>query len=711
MTPFLFDSETWPIAPGLQAPPVVCGQWQTVEGPRVALAREYRQRLIMALSNGERMAGHYTAFDMAAAASTWPDLIPLIFQAYADDKVTCTFIREKLLLVAAGREHSGQKYDLASCLDRAKVAHRFNIGADGKKDEYWRTRYSELRSIEPESWPEDARRYAREDVTGLVQLYQHQEKHAPAGWLKDQHRRARADFWLTLASCHGLRVDQDHVHRLSQQTNAESVTLKASLLEAKLVRPNGVKDTKRARLRMFDQRKAQDLPIPLTPGGKEAKKEKGDDFEGMIQAAVRAYRLCAQDKESTKALEFVATTVDDCRETGDQTLIDYARYGSLSKLKGRIRRLAAAGNLPIQTRFNAVLKTGRTSSTAGKSKAGDPLSRYGDQIQNLDRAAGVRECYIARPGFVLLSVDYSAAELHTLAQVCLYLGLDSQMAKILRSGKDVHMWFGALMKGWSYEWAQEARKGMHGPENQKAAKDARQMAKAANFGFPGGLGVRKFRLFALGTYGVKLTDQEAKDLKAAWFAAFPEMPEYFDHVNELIESGEPLQHFTSGRFRGGASYCAACNSYFQGLAADMALDAGFDVSRECYTGAGVLFGSRIVNFIHDELLLEVPEALAHECAERVVHLMEAAGRRWCPGVSPGAEPALSRRWRKKAEPVYSVDKRLIPWEDRDLSGEQKKDAAGNLRPVLELIQEERKGGDLIPLSWKYGIEVERILAA
>ena len=689
-----FDAETWPIAPGLQAPPVVCGQWSTPEGPALALAPEFRQRIVQALQ-AETVAGHSVAYDMAAIAATWPEVLPLIFQAYAEGRVTCTYVREKLLLVAAGREHSGQKYDLAGCLDRAKIPHAFKTEG-GKKAETWRTRYSELRDTPPDQWPEDARRYAQEDVRGGEALYLHQERHAPAGWLEDQHRRARADFWLTLAAAWGMRTDQEHVHRLAQATSAEAVTLRASLQKAGLVRSNGVKDTKAARLRMIAQRVSQGLPLPLTPAGKEAKKADPDSFPACILQAAGDFLKGPRPGESdsdlgkrTIALTYVSTTVDACAETGDQTLIDYARFGSLSKLKGRIKRLAAAGALPIQTRFNVILKTGRTSSTAGKSKAGEPVSRYGDQIQNLDRAPGVRECYRARPGFVLLSVDYSAAELHTLAQVCLYLGLDSTMAKVLNSGKDIHLWFGALMKGWTYEWAKANK-------SRPEVKAARQMAKAANFGFPGGLGVLKFRLFALGTYGVRLTDQEAKDLKAAWFAAFPEMVEYFAHVNALIESGEPLRHFTSLRYRGGASYCAACNSYFQGLAADMALDAGFDVSRECYTGDGILRGSRIVDFIHDELLLEVPVAIAHECAERVVHLMEEAGRRWCPGVSPGAEPALSWRWRKKAEPVY-LDGRLIPWEDREVSQET----------VME-IREARTAGDLIPLSWKYGLEVERI---
>lgn len=251
------------------------------------------------------------------------------------------------------------------------------------------------------------------------------------------------------------------------------------------------------------------------------------------------------------------------------------------------------------------------------------------------------------------------------------------------------------MKGWDYNWAQEARKGLHGPEAKAAAKKARQMAKAANFGFPGGLGVETFRLFAAKTYEVILSDAEARELKAAWFAAFPEMIQYFDLMNGVIKSGEPLHHFKSDRYRGSLTYCSACNSPFQGMASDMAKEAGFDLAEACYVKGvdPVLFGCRVVNFIHDEFVLEVPIERAHECAMRVVEVMEDAGREWCPDVNVRAEPALSLRWRKAAEPEY-LDGRLIPWEHRPQGSEEP-----NKEDALAAC-----GGDRIIANWTYGRE-------
>ena len=114
---------------------------------------------------------------------------------------------------------------------------------------------------------------------------------------------------------------------------------------------------------------------------------------------------------------------------------------------------------------------------------------------------------------------------------------------------------------------------------------------------------------------------------------------------------------------GGATYCATCNTFFQGLAADMAKDAAFNLAAGTYLGAGDLAGSRVVGFIHDEFLVEVPERTAHEAARAVQLVMEEAGRAWCPDVPVRAEPALMRAWSKGAEPAYDSEGRLIPWED------------------------------------------------
>ena len=530
---------------------------------------------------------------------------------------------------------------------------------------------------------------------------------APRAWLVDQYRQARAAFWQTLTSAWGMRVDPRAVSEFAEQTEAEHEIARQFLTTGDgfaewaeawnannpdadpmgpewlpehyrggLVRAVGTKSTKAAKDRMRAVCTAKGLRTTLTATGRKKLEAGGDE------TAIRA--------------EYVSLDADACLSTGDPVLIAYARYTSISTLRSRAERLrlAAAAGLPIQPRYDNLKETGRTSCSAGDSKPGRALLAYGDQTQNLPRSPGLRECYTARPGCLILSVDWRAAELHTLAQTCLDLRFDSQLARVLNSGRDVHLWFGSVMRGWAYEWAAAALKGEHGEDARKAAKSARQAAKAANFGFPGGLGIEKFRMFAAKTYQVFLTEQEARDLKDRWLDAFPEMTLYFGYISSLVESGEPLTQHGSGRVRGRIRYTSAANTYFQGRCADMAKDTGWRLACEIWLHG---LQARLWAFAHDEFLLEVPEHCAHEVAARVVEIMQDAGRTWCPGAPVMAEPALQRSWRKGAEPAYRAG-RLIPHEDRDIGADV----------IAKVKKELARGRSALHASWTFGVTEQRI---
>jgi DNA polymerase family A len=113
----------------------------------------------------------------------------------------------------------------------------------------------------------------------------------------------------------------------------------------------------------------------------------------------------------------------------------------------------------------------------------------------------------------------------------------------------------------------------------------------------------------------------------------------------------------TGRLRAKASYCARHNTVFQGLAADGAKLALWLLWRAGY---------RLVNFVHDEVLVEVPikSDLKHH-AERIRALMMEGMRQVVPDIKIDVSYSATRRWRKDAEAVF-VDggSRLIPWEPK-----------------------------------------------
>ena len=112
----------------------------------------------------------------------------------------------------------------------------------------------------------------------------------------------------------------------------------------------------------------------------------------------------------------------------------------------------------------------------------------------------------------------------------------------------------------------------------------------------------------------------------------------------------------TGRVRGRVGFTQARNTPFQGLAADGAKLALWALSRARY---------RVVAFIHDEVLIELPEDADHAAeAASVAGIMEKEMERVTGGVPVATEYALCRRWSKKAKAVFDGGGRLLPWEDR-----------------------------------------------
>jgi DNA polymerase I-like protein with 3'-5' exonuclease and polymerase domains len=168
---------------------------------------------------------------------------------------------------------------------------------------------------------------------------------------------------------------------------------------------------------------------------------------------------------------------------------------------------------------------------------------------------------------------------------------------------------------------------------------------------------------AAGFLTAPVSVEDAYRYKEAYLTAYPEMRDYFDYINWLVQSGTPLTQFVSNRVRGGVEYTSGANSFFQGLAADLAKRAVFQISRDMYCDpSSPLWGSRIVAFIHDEIVAEVPKDRAHEAAMEIERMMCAAFSEVCPDVPPAAEAALMTRWVKAAAPRHDARGRLIPWD-------------------------------------------------
>jgi len=659
-----FDSETWLIEPGCMAPPLVCVQWSVDGGSPQILHRDRARATVEGwLRGSDTLVGHNVAYDMGVIAAQWPDLLPLIFAKYDRDEITDTMLREQLLRIAVGtfrREQVGDewlpvKYSLADCIRR-------HFGRNLKK-EGWRLFYrcfDQVPNVEewPEyamhfmadgraaRWPEwaiaiptdedragllastvsEATEYALADATNTYQLKDAQDSAGTfyADLYSDQFRQARAAFALHLSSCWGLYTDADAVEKLAVVLEAEFAGLTFELQQLGIVKPDGSATIAVAREWMI--RACEEAGVPTMATKK-----------GAVSLSAEA---CARfDPEEDGDLDNLSDAAD--------AVCKYSRFQRVRKtLSNDIEMLRAGCDVPIQPRYG-LAETGRTRATK-------------PNIQAINRGHGIREAFRPRQGTVFAQADFEGLELHTLAAWCLEVIGWSHLADTLNAGQDVHLAMAADLMGVTYDDAL-ARHKAHDPE----MKEWRQRAKALNFGLPGGLGAEKFALYAKASYGVHITIEEARQYKARWLQRFPEMNEFFRLASMATNNPDKLGteiHLFTKRLRGGSRYSALCNGRFQGLGADAAKEALWRVTRACYVEPGsALYGSRVVAFVHDELIIESAEAVAPEAAVELGRVMMAGANVYLGRVPVRLTPQLMSVWSKKAEPVYGTDGRLIPW--------------------------------------------------
>jgi DNA polymerase I-like protein with 3'-5' exonuclease and polymerase domains len=274
----------------------------------------------------------------------------------------------------------------------------------------------------------------------------------------------------------------------------------------------------------------------------------------------------------------------------------------------------------------------------------------------------VRECFVARPGYVFAFADYSAIELAALAQCCIdytragVLGFTgSSLAEAIAEGRDLHVDLATAFAGpGGTEISYEDLSALIAA-GDKNAKDSRQFAKIGNYGLFGGMSPPTFVHYGK-AQGAILSIETARKVHAALRERWREARPFFDLGKRLCDSPtgkcERFVFPRSGLIRGNVTYTAVLNGHFQHVVAMGAKLAVYRVARECYADAGSpLFGCRPWLFAHDEIGMEIPwDAIGPERAtlavERLCQVMYEAMKEWIPDVPVGVEPRVSRRWYK-----------------------------------------------------------------
>ena len=277
-------------------------------------------------------------------------------------------------------------------------------------------------------------------------------------------------------------------------------------------------------------------------------------------------------------------------------------WRALMKLKGTymdaLPQLVNPDTGRVHTCFNqAVAATGRLSSS-------DP------NLQNIPirTALGreIRRAFIAEPGHVLISADYSQIEFRVLA----HLSCEPVLVEAFREGADFH---------------ERTAVKIFGQNSGRDAHELRAIAKMVNYALLYGKGA-----FTL-SKDIGVTQRAAQEFIDAYFAGFPRVRAFIDRTLEEARATSvvktlygrrrlvPELNSRNGQVRGAAERVAV-NLPIQGTAADIMKRAMIDV----HAALVPYPDARMILTVHDELLFEVPEGKADEYAAIVRDRMQSA---------------------------------------------------------------------------------------
>jgi DNA polymerase-1 len=296
-------------------------------------------------------------------------------------------------------------------------------------------------------------------------------------------------------------------------------------------------------------------------------------------------------------------------EVLQELALDYPLPKVLLEHRG-LAKLKSTYTDKLPTMINPATKRIHTSYHQAGTATGR-LSSSDPNLQNIPirTAEGrrVRQAFIAPVGHRLIAADYSQIELRIMA----HLSCDKNLLKAFQQGQDVHSATAAEV--FSVNLAQ-------------VTTNQRRSAKAINFGL----------IYGMSAFGLarqlNISRKQAAEYIELYFERYPGVQNYMNEVRHAAaENGFVETHFgrrlylpeinSSNGMRRQAAERTAINAPMQGTAADIIKLAMINVDNWLQSRQ---LKSRMIMQVHDELVLEVPEAEYQQVVIGVKECMEAA---------------------------------------------------------------------------------------
>ena len=312
-------------------------------------------------------------------------------------------------------------------------------------------------------------------------------------------------------------------------------------------------------------------------------------------------KLSGGRKGKTGAYSTDASVLEDLSAQGVELAARVLDWRQLAKLKSTYVEALAAQIDPVDRRVHT--SYGMAGTSTGRLSSNDP------NLQNIpvrsEEGLRIRRAFVAEPGNVLISADYSQIELRLLA----HLAEVPTLREAFEHGEDIH--------------ARTAAEIFHLAPG-KVDKEARRRAKTINFGI----------IYGMSAFGLAarlgIPPAEGRAIIDAYFAQYPGIRQEMERLKEEARThgfvrtpfGRKLwipEISTKDPVRRAGAERAAINAPFQGGAAEIIKRAMVRLPR-ALTEAGLK--ARMLLQVHDELVFEVPETEVDETAAIVTRIME-----------------------------------------------------------------------------------------
>ncbi len=447
------DFESYLISNESPIPKPVCLSWSVGNKKGLLIGEHMELFLKRQMEANELLIAHNATFETMVIYQHFPKLRTLLLKHLENGNFFCTALYQQLL-DNLSKKQSGDMSLAGLVLKYYKI----DISEDKKKPDAWRLRYSELDDIPLEEWPEEATQYAIMDSVYARKIYETQMRQNSSIIYKTH---LLASYVLNIFASRGMLIDKERVQTLDKEIN-DILTPTYENLESQ----GFMKRDKKGKL-------SKNVSV--------LKEYICDNFERLMKTDKGAVKV------SGEALDFYGL------EKQDDVLKSFRYIGQYEKAKTAfVARLKTADPV-IRTGYNAIVRSGRTSSRATQAY---PSVNIQQQPRGLKGVTwDIRNCYIPRPGFKLVTIDYNNLELLSCANQLHSVYKKSQMCNIINSGTqptDLHSVFACELMS-SDKKRVITYEEFCANKKKEGWKEYRSKGKPVTLGVPGGMGYDTIR--------------------------------------------------------------------------------------------------------------------------------------------------------------------------------------------------------------------------